>query len=99
MNILVQFWDQERGKFATEIPGSLVVNIAEAENLFNAVDTVLEEYELQWDQVTSVLMDNCSVMRGAKGGVEARIKENPPPIDGHFRRYGAYDQQQRQCHV
>ena len=78
LNILVQFWDQERGKFAIELLGSRVVNIAKAENLFNAVDTVLEEYELQWDQVTSVLMDNCSVMRGAKSGVEARIKEKNP---------------------
>lgn len=35
-----------------------------------------------WDQVVSVLLDNCNLMRGKRSGVETQIrKENPSLLD------------------
>lgn len=43
---------------------------------------VLQSNELEWRQVTSVLMDNCAVIRGKKSGLEKLArKENPNLLD------------------
>ncbi|KAL7850046.1 hypothetical protein SRHO_G00193950 [Serrasalmus rhombeus] len=43
---------------------------------------VLRSYGLEWGQVTSILLDNCAVMRGKKSGVETLArKENPDLLD------------------
>lgn len=40
-----------------------------------SIESVLVEYKIDWNQIISVLMDNCSTMRGVRGGVEALIRE------------------------
>ena len=39
------------------------------------MDEVLEERQLRWSRIISILMDNCSVMRGQKEGVEPKARQ------------------------
>ncbi|KAL0149638.1 hypothetical protein M9458_055165 [Cirrhinus mrigala] len=42
----------------------------------------MQTYGLEWRQVTSILLDNCAVMRGKKSGLETQArKENPYLLD------------------
>ena len=51
-----------------------------SENIFLTVKQILNDRQLSISQVVSVTMDNCSVMRGVKKGVEARIREENPNL-------------------
>lgn len=75
LNILVQFYDKEENKIELAHLGSRKQNLATARNIIESAESVLCEYEIQWSQVVSVLMDNCSTMRGVKSGVETLIRE------------------------
>ncbi|XP_062268267.1 uncharacterized protein LOC133974640 [Platichthys flesus] len=82
LNVLVRFFDEDLGKVVTQHFGSRKVNIADASTLKNAIEEILNSYNLNWDQVMSVLLDNCSVMRGKRSGVETQIrKENDALLD------------------
>lgn len=53
--------------------------------LFNELEKLIESNEIPWSNLMSVLMNSCSVMRGSKSGLEARIREKAPhllDIDG-----------------
>ena len=45
-----------------------------------SIEEALQEYEIQWTQIASVLMDICSTMRGVRGGVETLIREKNPNL-------------------
>lgn len=82
VNILIQFYDDEEQQIVLRHLGSRIQNRATAKDILESIESVLEEYEIQWWQVLSMLMDNCSTMRGVRNGVEtlARIK-NPNMLD------------------
>ena len=66
LNVIVQYFDENDGQVAA--------------NLLDSIESILQEYGFQWKQVVSVLMDNCSTMRGVRGGVEALIRQKKNPI-------------------
>ena len=80
LNILVQFYDDEDQKVMLHHLGSRKQDLATAVNFLQSIEIVLQEYSIEWSQVVSVLMDNCSTMRGIKGGVEALIREKNPQL-------------------
>ena len=79
-NVLVQYFDQSQGKVVLEHFGSREVNRATAANLFSAVDDMMREKGLKWDQVISCMMDNRNVMRGSRGGVEELYRDQNPHL-------------------
>ena len=78
VNVMVQYWSDEQQKCVLRLLGSREVNLATASNIFMAISDILNVRQLNWSQVISVMMDNCSVMRGVKNGVEALIKKVNP---------------------
>ncbi|GFR88745.1 hypothetical protein ElyMa_000777000 [Elysia marginata] len=74
LNILVQYYEEDEKRCVVDLLQSRQVNIANSSNLLDAVDDVLSERGLKWDQVVSVLMDNCSALRGVKTGLEAKMR-------------------------
>ena len=82
LNIIVQYCDTESSRVVIDHLGSRKQNLATAVNILESMEQVLEEYEIQWTQIVSVLMDNCSTMRGVRGGVETLVrKKNPNLMD------------------
>jgi len=73
LNVIIQYFDENDGQVALAHLGSRKQNLATAANLLDSIESILQEYGFQWKQVVSVLMDNCSTMRGVRGGVEARL--------------------------
>ncbi len=82
LNVLVRFFDDDAIRVTTQHMASRKVNIANASALMVELKDVLQSYGLEWKQVTSILLDNCAVMRGKKTGLETQArKENPYLLD------------------
>ncbi|XP_052420176.1 uncharacterized protein LOC127964065 isoform X1 [Carassius gibelio] len=82
LNVLVRYYDEDVGKVATQHLASRKLNIADALTITNTLKDILQSYSLNWNQVVGILLDNCSVMRGKKSGVETLVRrENPSLLD------------------
>ena len=82
LNVIAQYYDEESSKIEIVHLGSRKQNMATAVNILESMESILNEYEIEWSQIVSVLMDNCSTMRGIRGGVETLIrKKNPYLLD------------------
>lgn len=68
---MVHFFDDDAARVTTQHLASRKVNSSDASALMMELKDVLQCYDLEWKQVTSILLDNCAVMRGKKGGLEA----------------------------
>ena len=84
--ILVSFYHTEQKKVVVHHLASLELDRVTSETVYNAIVETVERYGLSWGKLVSILMDSCSVMRGARSGVEQRIRANKAPhlldIDG-----------------
>lgn len=78
LNVLVRFFDEDENGVKTQHLASRKINIANASSLMLELKDVLQSYSFWMQQVNSVLLDNCAVMRGKKTGLETQArKENP----------------------
>ena len=78
LNVLVQYFDEETNKVELRHLGSRIQNLSTAKDILSSIESILTEYDIEWSQVLSVLMDNCSTMRGVRGGVETLIRHKNP---------------------
>ncbi|MEQ2298681.1 hypothetical protein AMECASPLE_007764 [Ameca splendens] len=81
LNALVRYFDKDREKVITHHLACKKVNITTANVLMDTLRDILTSNNLQWRQVISILMDNCAVMPGKKGGLETRVKRKPFLLD------------------
>ena len=51
-----------------------VCNIATAEKLFDALETVMEEHEISWDNVVGFASDTANVMVGLHNSVLSHVR-------------------------
>ena len=57
-----------------------VCNIATAENMFEALDKVMEEHEIPWENVVGYASDTANVMVGAHNSVLSRIRDKQSKV-------------------
>jgi hypothetical protein len=87
MEVLVSFYDESLESVVVEHLASLnVTSTGDAQSLFDKVCDVFHKNNLPWDNLISVLLDSCNVMRGSKSGLETRLRQGKAPhlldIDG-----------------
>ena len=78
--ILVRYWDTVLGQAVTRFLGMPVCNIATAENLFEALDTTMEDHGLPWNNVVGFAFDSASVMVGKRNSVLSRVIIQQPNV-------------------
>ena len=67
--VLVRQWDNDLGKPMTRFLDMPVCNIGSAENLFNHIDSCLEERGIPWSNVLGFESDTTNVMEGKHNSV------------------------------
>lgn len=80
LNVIVQYFDDELQAVCNQLLGTREVNIATSANITSAVQDILANMGLNVEQVVSITMDNCNVMRGKKQGVETQIRTLHPSL-------------------
>ena len=74
----VRVLDEEVGDIRTRFLDMPIVNIGTADNLFIALKSSLESYNLDFSKALAFMSDTMHVMKGARSGVQKLIKnENP----------------------
>lgn len=84
--VMVSYFCSDANDVVIKHLDSISVIKVDADTLFKALDSLFQKHEIPWENLVSVLMDSCAVMRGSKNGLEQKIKSQRAPhlldIDG-----------------
>lgn len=75
LTVLVSYYDEEKKAVVVDHLQSISISKCNSESIFNALQALFAKHGLPWDNVMSIMMDSCNVMRGVKSGVETRVRE------------------------
>ena len=78
--VLVRYWDDNVNHVATRFLAMPICNIATAEKMFEALNKVMEENEIPWENVVGYASDTANVMVGAHNSVLSRIRDKQPLV-------------------
>ena len=73
LTILACFYNKDVQDVALEHLASIELLKVDAELVFAAVKKVVEESCISWNNLMSILMDSCGVMRGSKTGLRQSL--------------------------
>lgn len=79
VTILVNYGNKDR-KIVTKHLSSFSLNIVNSDSLFKGIDNVITECGIPWENLMSILLDSCNVMRGRKAGLEKKVREKCPQL-------------------
>ncbi|XP_073672222.1 uncharacterized protein [Paramisgurnus dabryanus] len=86
LGVHVSYWSEKLQRTVVQHLAALEVVSVTAESLFKKLDNLFEKMSLPCDNLISILMDSCAVMRGSKNGLEKLIRDRRAPqiidIDG-----------------
>lgn len=86
LSVLVQYYSDTEESIILRHLMSLKLSESTSDSIFKAITSVIEDNNIPWSNLISVLMDSCNAMRGTKNGVELKIRKNKAPnlldIDG-----------------
>ena len=86
LTILVSYFCELCKEIIVEHLVSVNIPIMNAETVYAAVVDLVKSKEIPWKNLSAMLMDSCSVMRGSKNGFETKIRLRVAPhlldIDG-----------------
>ena len=74
LTVLVSYFDENEVVVEHLFSTSLIK--VDSQSIFNAVDKFFDDNEIPWENLVSILMDSCNVMRGSKSGFETRIRDS-----------------------
>ncbi|GFN90956.1 Ap-3 complex subunit beta-2 [Plakobranchus ocellatus] len=72
VSVLVSHFSEKEPKVVTNHLSSFELIKVTSESLFSAIDDIFINLELPWDNLISIMMDSCHVMRCSKTGLEKR---------------------------
>ncbi|GBN01309.1 hypothetical protein AVEN_240025-1 [Araneus ventricosus] len=86
LSVLATYFSPSVNRVVVEHLVSLNVVTVSSENIFKEISEFFESNKIPWENLVSILMDSCRVMRGTKSGVETKIRKEKAPhlldIDG-----------------
>ena len=85
LTVLVSYYSHIQNKVVVSHLMSIELIKVDSASIFQCINKFLNENNIPWTNLVSVLTDSCNVMRGKKTGVETRLREKAPhllDIDG-----------------
>ncbi|XP_041361320.1 uncharacterized protein LOC121377407 [Gigantopelta aegis] len=84
--ILASYFCTKQKRVLVEHLKSVELIKVDTKSVLHAIDAVFSELSIPWNNLVSILMDSCAVMRGSKNGLEVKIRQGKAPqlldIDG-----------------
>ncbi|GFN98346.1 endonuclease v-like [Plakobranchus ocellatus] len=78
--VLVSYYSPVKQQVVIEHLASVELVKTDASTIFNAIKDLMDSNSIPWKNLQSCLLDSCNVMRGAKTGVEAWLREQAPHL-------------------
>ena len=86
LTLLVCYFSDSVNQVVVEHLESVSLYKVDSLTVYGEIVRIFNENDIPWDNLCSILMDSCGVMRGSKNGVETRIRRDVAPhlldIDG-----------------
>ncbi|GBM40158.1 Breast carcinoma-amplified sequence 3 [Araneus ventricosus] len=79
LSVLASYFSPSVNRVVVEHLVSLNVVTVSSEKFFKEISEFFESNKIPWENLVSILMDSCRVMRGTKSGVETRIRKEKAP--------------------
>lgn len=76
LNMMVKFYDDDKKSTVVAHFASVIVNIATAQNLHQAVVCAFQSEDIPLVNMISCLRDNCATMRGSRSGLETSLRKD-----------------------
>ena len=80
LTVLVHLYEPTAGKIATRHLDTVGITDFTGLGIFTAIKSVLDAYQIPFHNVLSFTSDTCNVMKGARKGVIAHLREVQPNI-------------------
>ena len=74
LTILVSYFSHKENSILVEHLQSMSLIKVDAESIYKEITNLFKMNEIPWNNLVSILMDSCAVMRGTKTGLETRIR-------------------------
>ena len=75
LTVLVSYYSHIQNKVVVSHLMSIELIKVDSASIFQCINKFLNENNIPWTNLVSVLTDSCNVMRGKKTGVETRLRE------------------------
>ena len=86
LSILVSYYSEEQQRVVIEHLSSLQLYSVTSESVYNALHSLMINHNIPYENLMSIMMDSCAVMRGSKSGLETKIRRKHAPhlldVDG-----------------
>ena len=79
VSVLVCYFNPRLEEIVVRHLASFSVIKVNSETLYDEIVDLFEKFKIPWENLLSILMDSCNVMRGSKSGLETRIRQNKAP--------------------
>ena len=80
LTVLVRVFESNNANVVTRHLDTIGITDLSAEGIFSGLEKTLEKYRLPFSKLISFTSDTCNVMKGARGGVIAKLREKQPKI-------------------
>jgi len=72
--ILVSYYNPQMKRVVIEHLTSCELIKVNTDSIYKTLTSIFTTHNLPWNNLVSILMDSCRVMRGAKNGLEVRVR-------------------------
>lgn len=80
LTILVRAFDHDKGVIKTRHLDTVATAELSASGIFSSIEKVLHQCGLEFSNMVSFVSDTCSVMKGVRNGVIAKIRQKQPKV-------------------
>ena len=78
--VLVSYFSPSAKRIVVHHLGAMQLTSTTAQAMFEEIDNMFVSKGLDWNNLVSVLLDSCAVMRGTKGGLETLMRTKAPKL-------------------
>ena len=80
LTVLIRLFEPQNANISTRHLDTIGINDLSANGIFSGLEETLKKYHLSFDKMVSFTSDTCNVMKGARGGVIAKLRTKQPNV-------------------
>jgi len=72
---VIRYFDDTKCSAVEQFLTMKIIKSVNAQNIFNTLSDVIEEYNIKWENIVSTCFDGAATMAGSTAGVQTKFKE------------------------
>ncbi len=80
LTVLIRIFEPHNQRISTRHLDTIGITDLSADGIFSGLEYVIKKYDLSFENMLSFTSDTCNVMKGARGGVIAKLRARQPKV-------------------